>query len=199
MNSTTKTKIRNPMSLNINNKSSLVNNSNEEFNYFTLNKKVFNELILIPRPKNTLFQIMVHLACKVTYKNGLVGVHSEIHKTGLAKELGINDGHITRYLKQLEELNFIKVFNTTPLVLQVLEVPQAPVFNDIKGLLLYVHMDPQQFNFHRNLSRKTAFFETFKEYNSQILVDKIKNAEVPEDHPSNPTIEEIEDIFGFKK
>ena len=199
MNSTTKTKIRNPMSLNINNKSSLVNNSNEEFSYFTLNKKVFNELILISRPKNTLFQIMVHLACKVTYKNGLVGVHSEIHKTGLAKELGINDGHITRYLKQLEELNFIKVFNTTPLVLQVLEVPQAPVFNDIKGLLLYVHMNPQQFNFHRNLSRKTAFFETFKEYNSQILVDKIKNAEVPEDHPSNPTIEEIEDIFGFKK
>ena len=199
MNSTTKTKIRNPMSLNINNKSSLVNNSNEEFNYFTLNKKVFNELILIPRPKNTLFQIMVHLACKVTYKNGLVGVHSEIHKTGLAKELGINDGHITRYLKQLEELNFIKVFNTTPLVLQVLEVPQAPVFNDIKGLLLYVHMNPQQFNFHRNLNRKTAFFETFKEYNSQILVEKIKNAEVPEDHPSNPTTEEIEDIFGFKK
>lgn len=199
MNSTTKTKIRNPMSLNINNKSSLVNNSNEEFNYFTLNKKVFNELILIPRPKNTLFQIMVHLACKVTYKNGLVGVHSEIHKTGLAKELGINDGHITRYLKQLEDLNFIKLFNTTPLVLQVLEVPQAPVFNDIKGVLLYVHMNPQQFNFHRNLNRKTAFFETFKKYNSQILVEKIKNAEVPEDHPSNPTIEEIEDIFGFKK
>ena len=83
--------------------------------------------------------------------------------------------------------------------MQVLEVPQAPVFNDIKGLLLYVHMNPQQFNFHRNLSRKTAFFETFKEYNSQILVDKIKNAEVPEDHPSNPTIKEIEDIFGFKK
>ena len=185
------------MSLNINNKSSLVNNSNEEFNYFTLNKKVFNELILIPRPKNTLFQIMVHLACKVTYKNGLVGVHSEIHKTGLAKELGINDGHITRYLKQLEELNFIKVFNTTPLVLQVLEVPQAPIFNDIKGVLLYVHMNPQQFNFHRNLNRKTAFFETFKEYNSQILVEKIKNAEVPEDHPSNPTTEEIEDIFGL--
>lgn len=199
MNSTTKTKIRNPMSLNINNKSSLVNNSNEEFNYFTLNKKVFNELILIPRPKNTLFQIMVHLACKVTYKNGLVGVHSEIHKTGLAKELGINDGHITRYLKQLEDLNFIKLFNTTPLVLQVLEVPQAPVFNDIKGVLLYAHMNPQQFNFHRNLNRKTVFFETFKKYNSQILVEKIKNAEVPEDHPSNPTTEEIEDIFGFKK
>ena len=199
MNSTTKTKIRNPMSLNINNKSRLVNNSNEEFNYFTLNKKVFNELILIPRPKNNLFQIMVHLACKVTYKNGLVGVHSEVHKTGLAKELGINDGHITRYLKQLEDLNFIKVFNTTPLVLQVLEVPQAPVFSDIKGVLLYVHMNPQQFNFHRNLNRKTAFFETFKEYNSQILVEKIKNAEVPEDHPSNPTTEEIEDIFGFKK
>ena len=187
------------MSLNIINNNSNVNNQEKELDYFTLNKRVFNELVLTSRPKLVLYQIISYLACKVTYKNGLVGVHSEIHKTGLAKELGINDGHITRYLKQLEELNFIKVFNTTPLVLQVLEVPQAPVFNDIKGLLLYVHMNPQQFNFHRNLSRKTAFFETFKEYNSQILVDKIKNAEVPEDHPSNPTIEEIEDIFGFKK
>ena len=104
------------MSLNINNNSSLVNNSNEEFNYLTLNKKVFNELILIPRPKNTLFQIMVYLACKVTYKNGLVGVHSEIFKTGLAKELGINKGHITDYLNQLEELKFIKIFNTSRLL-----------------------------------------------------------------------------------
>jgi hypothetical protein len=163
----------------------------------SLNKKVFNELILIPRPKNTLFQIMVHLACKVTYKNGLVGVHSEIHKTGLAKELGINKGHITDYLNQLEELKFIKLFNTSPLVLQVLEVPQAPIFHDIKAVLLYIHINPQQFNFHRNLKRKSAFFNTFKEYDSQILVERIKKAEVPEQHPSNPTLEELNAIFDF--
>lgn len=187
------------MSLNISNKSSLVNNSNEEFNYFSLNKKVFNELIQIPRPKNILFQIMVYLACKVTYKNGLVGVHSEIHKTGLAKELGINKGHITEYLNQLVELRFIKIFNTSPLVLQVLEVPQAPNFSDIKAVLLYIHISPQQFNFHRNLKRRTEFFETFKEYSSQILVERIRNAQVPEDHPGNPTTDEIEDIFGFNQ
>lgn len=111
------------MSLTINNKSAVVNNSNEEFNYFSLNKKVFNELILISRPKNVLFNIMVHLACKVTYKNGLIGVHSEISKTGLAKELKINKGHISEYLEQLEKLNFIKIFNISPLVLQVQEVP----------------------------------------------------------------------------
>lgn len=187
------------MSLNIINNNSNVNNKEKELDYLTINKKVYQELMLTSRPKTVLFQIMVHLACMVTYKNGLVGVHSEIHKTGLAKELGINKGDISKYLNQLEELKFIKVFNTTPLVLQVLEVPQAPNFNDIKGVLLYIHMNPQQFNFHRNLNRKTEFFETFKEYNSQILVEKIKNAEVPEDHPSNPTTEEIEDIFGFKK
>lgn len=185
------------MSLNINNNSSLVNNLNEEFNYLTLNKKVFNELILIPRPKNTLFQIMVYLACKVTYKNGLVGVHSEIFKTGLAKELGIDKSDITGYLKQLEDLKFIKIFNITPLVLQVLEVPQAPAFNNIKAVLLYIHINPQQFNFHRNLKRRTVFFEIFKEYDSQILVERIKKSTVPDDHPSNPTTEEIEDIFGF--
>lgn len=47
------------------------------------------------------------------------------------------------------------------------------------------------------MKRKTAFFETFKEYSSQILVEKIKNSQVPEDHPSNPTQEELNDIFGF--
>lgn len=187
------------MSLNINNKSAVVNKQNEEFNYFSLNKKVFNELILIPRPKNILFQIMVHLACKVTYKNGLVGVHSEVFKTGLAKEMKINDGDISRYLKQLEELNFIKIFNTSPLVLQVLEVPQAPNFDDIKAVLLYVSMNTQEFNFHRNLKRRTAFFETFKEYESEILKEKIKKATVPDDYENIPTTDDIEDIFGYKK
>ena len=186
------------MSLNIINNKSNVNNQEKELDYFTLNKKVYQELILISRPKTVLFQIMVHLACKVTYKNGLVGVHSEISKTGLAKDIGINKGDITIYLNQLEKLCFIKIFNTSPLVLQVLEVPQAPQINDIKGLLLYVLTNPQQFNFHRNLKRKTAFFETFKEYSSQILVEKMKKAEVPEDH--QPTEQEPEDYdpFGFK-
>lgn len=188
-----------PMSLNINNNSKLVNNLNEEFNYFSLNKKVFNELILISRPKNILFQIMVHLACKVTYKNGLVGVHSEMSKTGLAKELKIDKSDISGYLQQLEKLNFIKIFNISPLVLQVIEVPQAPHFNDIKAILLYVSMNAQEFNFHRNLKRKTAFFETFKEYESEIFKEKIKKATVPDDYKDMPTTEEIEDIFGFKK
>lgn len=187
------------MSLNINNNSKLVNNLNEEFNYFSLNKKVFNELILISRPKNILFQIMVHLACKVTYKNGLVGVHSEMSKTGLAKELKIDKSDISGYLQQLEKLNFIKIFNISPLVLQIIEVPQAPHFNDIKAILLYVSMNAQEFNFHRNLKRKTAFFETFKEYESEIFKEKIKKATVPDDYKDMPTTEEIEDIFGFKK
>jgi len=185
--------------LNLVNKNSNVNNQEKEFDYFTLNKRVYQELILTNRPKTVLFQIMVHLACMVTYKNGLVGVHSEISKTGLAKDIGINKGDITAYLNHLEKLGFIKIFNTSPLVLQVLEVPQAPQINDIKGLLLYVLTNPQQFNFHRNLKRKTAFIETFKDYKSEILVERMKKAEVPEDHPSNPTTEEIEDIFGFKK
>lgn len=186
------------MSLNINNNNSNVNNQEKELNYFSLNKKVYHELILTKRPKNVLFQIMVHLACKVTYKNGLVGVHSEIFKTGLAKELGINKGDITGYLNQLEAINFIKVFSTSPLVLQVLEVPQAPKINDIKGLLLYVLTNPQQFNFHRNLKRKTAFLETFKDYTSQILVDKMKKAEVPENHQPKEKEPDDYDPFGFK-
>ena len=186
------------MSLTINNKSAVVNNSNEEFNDFSLNKKVFNELILISRPKNVLFNIMVHLACKVTYKNGLIGVHSEISKTGLAKELKINKGHISEYLEQLEKLNFIKIFNISPLVLQVQEVPQAPFFNDIKAILLYVSMNEQQFNFHRNLKRRAAFFETFKEYESEIFKEKIKKATVPDDYKDMPTDDEIDDIWGFK-
>ncbi|WP_152564954.1 hypothetical protein [Cupriavidus metallidurans] len=150
------------MSTNIINENDIVNHKNDiQLNYFSLNKKVFNELILISRPKNTLFQIMVHLACKATYKNGLVGVHSEIFKTGLAKELGINDGDISKYLKQLADLKFIRIFNTSPLVIQILELPKIPQIDNINGLLSYIATNPYEFNFHRNLARKQAFFAMF--------------------------------------
>ena len=52
------------MSSNIINKNPNVNNQEKEFDYFTLNKKVYQELILTSRPKKVLFQIMVHLACR---------------------------------------------------------------------------------------------------------------------------------------
>jgi len=184
------------MSLNITNKNQNVNNQTEELKYFSLNKRVFNELIEIDRPKVTLYLLISKLANICTYKNGLVGVHSEIFKTGLAKELGIDKSDITGYLKQLEEMKFIRVLNTSPLVLQVLEVPQAPQINDIKGLLLYVLTNLQQFNFHRNLKRKAAFFETFKEYSSQILVERINKAQVPEGHKTKE--QESDDFDPFK-
>ena len=186
------------MSLNIINNNSNVNNQEKELDYFTLNKQVFNRLVLTSRPKLILYQIISYLACTCTYKNGLVGVHSEMKQATLCEALGIDRRDIAGYLKQLEAMNFVKIFNTSPLVLQVLEVPQTPRINDIKGLLLYVLTNPQQFNFHRNLKRKAAFFETFKEYNSQILVEKMKKAEVPEYH--QPTEQEPDDYdpFGFK-
>ena len=161
------------MSTNIINENDIVNQKNEkQSNYFSLNKKVFNELILISRPKTVLFQIMVYLACKVTYKNGLVGVHSEITKTGLAKELGINKGDITRYLDQLVDLGFIRVFNTSPLVLQLLELPKIPQINNINGLLSYITTSPQEFNFHINLTRKQAFFAMFPKFLTPIIISK---------------------------
>ena len=184
--------------INLNNKNQNVNNSNQEFDYFSLNKRVFSELVLTSRPKLILYQIISYLACTCTYKNGFVGIHSEIKQATLCEALGIDRRDIAGYLKQLEAMRFIKVFNTSPLVLQVLEVPQAPQINDIKGLLLYVLTNPPQFNFHRNLKRKTAFFEKFKEYNSQILVEKMKKSEVPEDHQTTEQEPDDYDPFGFK-
>lgn len=183
------------MSINIINQNDIVNIKEKEFDYFTLNKRVIREL----RNKRTLLDIMLELACKVTYKNGLVGVHSEISKTAIAKELSIDKSNISKYLNQLEKLKFIKIFNVSPLVLQVLEIPKAPFFNDIKALLLYIHINQHEFNFHRNFERKKAFFNTFKEYENQILTERIKKAEVPLYHPSNQTDDEIEDIFGFNE
>ncbi|TFF63247.1 MULTISPECIES: hypothetical protein [Comamonas] len=150
------------MTTNIIIKNDIVNQKDEkQLNYFSLNKRVFNELILTSRPKSVLFQIISYLACKATYINGLVGVHSEITKTGLAKELGINKGHITSYLEQLADLGFIRIFNTSPLVLQILEMPKIPQINNINALLLYVDTNPQLFNFQTNLNRKQAFFAVF--------------------------------------
>ena len=170
----------------------------EELNYFTLNKKVFKELILIPRPKNVLMNIMLHLSCIATYKSGLIGVYNEISKTGLAKELGINKGHITRYLKQLEEMDFIKIFNETPLVIQILEAPKIPVINDILSLLMYVNANTLQFQFHINLKRKKEFFDVFEDYKDKFNIKILKNAEPP-DHYDTTTEQEILDIFGYSE
>jgi hypothetical protein len=121
---------------------------------------------------------MLEFACKCTYKNGLVGIHSEITKYSLAKDLGIDKNNLNKYLKQLEEMGFIKVFNVNPFILQVLEVPQAPHFSDIKSVLLSALVEPQLYNFHRNLKRKAAFFQAFKKYDDQIKQERMKRAEV---------------------
>ncbi|MFX4717827.1 hypothetical protein ABTB07_23295, partial [Acinetobacter baumannii] len=73
----------------------------------------------------------------------------------------INKGHITSYLEQLADLGFIRIFNTSPLVLQILEMPKIPQINNINALLLYVDTNPQLFNFQTNLNRKQAFFAVF--------------------------------------
>ncbi len=174
------------------------NVNNDEFNYFTLNKKVFKDLILIPRPRNILNNIITYLACIATYKSGLIGVYEKISKTGLAKELGINKGDISGYLKQLEEMKFIKVFNEIPLVVQILEAPKIPKINDVLSLLIYVNANAQQFQFHINLKRKKEFFDVFEEYKEKFNKTILKNAEPPKDY-DNTTEEELLDVFGYSK
>lgn len=51
---------------------------------------------------------MVHLACKVTYKNGLVGIHSEMKQSKLCEALRIDRRDVAGYLKQLETMVLLK-------------------------------------------------------------------------------------------
>lgn len=187
---------------NVNKNKEKVNNQDiDQFNYFTLNKRVYREL-KVNQKKNKiktdeLYFIMNHLVCEyVTYKNGLVGVYDKLTQYQLAEELGINRGRIAGHLEKLEEMKFIKIFNRSPLVLQILEIPKRPEINDIKGLLFYVSANPHDFNFHINLDNRRAFFDTFKEYEADIIKQNIKRAEVPKEHSAN-TEEEIEDPFGY--
>ena len=188
------------MSTNINNKSSLVNNSNEEFSYFSLNKRVYRELKL-NQTKNKIktddyYFLMSHLASEyITYKNGLVGVYNKLTQYQLADELKINSGRISGYLKKLEEMKFIKIFNLSPLVLQVLEIPKAPRINDIKSLLLFVSANPQDFHFHLNLDNRKAFFEIFKQYETEVIKENIKKAIVPKTYKPKEN-DELNDPFG---
>jgi hypothetical protein len=187
---------------NVNKNKENVNNQDiDQFNYFTLNKRVHREL-KVNQKKNKiktdeLYFIMNHLACEyVTYKNGLVGVYDKLTQYQLAEELGINRGRIAGHLEKLVEMKFIKIFNHSPLVLQILEIPKRPEINDIKGLLIYVSANLHDFHFHINLDNRRAFFDTFKEYEADIIKQNIKRAEVPKEHSAN-TEEEIEDPFGY--
>lgn len=122
--------------------------------------------------------------------------HNKLTQYQLAEELGINRGRIAGHLEKLEEMKFIKIFNHSPLVLQILEIPKKPDINDIKGLLLYVSANTHDFHFHVNLDNRKAFFEIFKEHESEIIKQNIKRAEVPKEHSANNE-EEIEDPFGY--
>ncbi|MBO9538293.1 winged helix-turn-helix domain-containing protein [Herbaspirillum sp.] len=151
-----------------------------EMDYCTISKKAIFTLTdkdnLIP------LKILMRLTCYCTYKNGLVGVFSRISKSDFAEQLNIYKGNISRYLKQLEELNYIQIFSHSPLVLQILEAPKMPKIDSIKGMLLYVATHPQEFQFHRFKKRKTAFFADFKEYEKEILVERMRKAVVPENY-----------------
>lgn len=186
----------------INKNNENVNNQDtNEFNYFTLNKKVYRELKLNQKKNkiktDELYFIMNHLACEyVTYKNGLVGVFDKLTQYQLAEELNINRGRISAHLDKLQEMNFIKIFNYRPLVLQILEIPKKPEINDIKGLLFYVSANLHEFNFHTNSDKRTSFFDTFKKYEREIIQNNIRRAEVPTTHTSISN-DEIEDPFGY--
>lgn len=186
----------------INKNNENVNNQDtNEFNYFTLNKKVYRELKLNQKKNkiktDELYFIMNHLACEyVTYKNGLVGVFDKLTQDQLAEELNINRGRISAHLDKLQEMNFIKIFNYRPLVLQILEIPKKPEINDIKGLLFYVSANLHEFNFHTNSDKRTSFFDTFKKYEREIIQNNIRRAEVPTTHTSISN-DEIEDPFGY--
>lgn len=179
-----------------------VNNKDiEQYNYFTLNKKVYRELKLNQKKNkiktDDLYFIMNHLASEyVTYKNGLVGIYDKLTQYQLAEDLSINRGRILGHLEKLEEMGFIKIFNLTPLVLQIIELPKIPIINDIKGLLSYVSANPHDFQFNVNLDKRKAFFDIFKEHEQEVIKQNIKRAEVPQNHTSNNE-EEIDDPFGF--
>ena len=189
----------NNKNISINNES--VNNSKDEFNYYSLNKTIHRELFL-NKSRNKiktddLYHLMNHLACEfTTYKNGLVGVHSKITQYQLCDELKINRGRFSGYLERLEEMNFIKIFSLSPIIIQILELPKIPKINDIKSLLLYVSANPHDFKFNVNLNRKKEFFDTFKQYEDEIIKSNIDRA-TPNVNYINNNPEEQDDFDPF--
>jgi hypothetical protein len=178
---------------NITNKYLNVKNQEEDFDYLSLNKRAIRKLR--QDKKTTLLNIMLELACLCTYKNGLVGVYKEVTKSALAKELGIAKNNISFYLEQLEKLGYIKIFNASPLVLQILEAPKMPQIDGVKGLLSYVACNPREFFSFNNPRRKNEFFAIFGQQKDEFIKETIKRAEVPEGHSSLPTAQEVEDAF----
>lgn len=178
---------------NINNKYANVNALEEDFNYLSLNKRMIRQLR--KDKKTTLLNIMLELACLCTYKSGLVGVYKQVTKAGLAKELGIAKNNISFYLEQLEKLGYIKIFNVSPLVLQILEAPKMPHIDGVKGLMSYVACNPREFFSIKNSRRQSEFLAIFGQQKSDFIKETIKQAEVPEGHSSLPTAQELEEAF----
>lgn len=112
----------------------------------------------------TLFGLLFCLITKYqTYKYALVGVHEKVTMKALAINSGIGRNNLHRDLKTLQKLGYIKIFNTDPVLIQILELPSVVALKDIYAVLGTVRANKKDFNFFPKWENK--FFETYsKQY-----------------------------------
>ena len=129
----------------INNNSNVNKQKEEKEPFFIVPSRAYSELF---NQRPTLFKLLVCLLAEyTTFKYGIVGVHSEVTMKQVANDTGIHLQNIGRELRRLEQLGFIKIFNTAPLLIQVLELPSVTPLKGIYEFLGTVRANKKDFNF----------------------------------------------------
>lgn len=140
-------------------------NKTTETRYFPITDETINRLMKMG--DLTAWHLYFTLTKLCSFRNGLVGVFSEITQYKLAealsKQLG-KDFQITqvkRALQKLEKNGLVKILHEKPLVILLPQAEFSEPLADIAQALAYIDSHQDEFNFQVMHRRREEFFAEF--------------------------------------
>lgn len=141
-------------------------NKTTETRYFAITDETINRLMKMG--DLTAWHLYFTLTKLCSFRNGLVGVFSEITQYKLAEALTkqlAKDFQITqvkRALQKLEKNGLVKILHDKPLVILLPQAEFSEPLEDMAQALAYIDSHQEEFNFQVMHRRREEFFAEFK-------------------------------------
>lgn len=151
--------------------SSNIYNKTTETRYFPITDETINRLMKMG--DLTAWHLYFTLTKLCSFRNGLVGVFSELTQYKLAEELSNQLGkdfqltQVKRALQKLEKNNLIKVLHDKPLVISLPQAEFSEPLDTMAQALAYIDSHQEEFNLQVMHRRREEFFEQFNYTPSQ--------------------------------
>lgn len=153
-------------------KANNIYNKTTETRYFAITDETINNLSKLS--DLTSWHLYFILTRKCSFRNGLVGVFSELTIYRLAEELSSQLGkdfqviQVKRALQKLEKNDLVKVLHSKPLIISLPQAEFSEPLETMAQALAYIESHLEEFNFVSMHRRREEFFAEFNYTPSKI-------------------------------